>query len=166
MIKVFESERIDFVRVDPNLINDYLKMVNDKEIQSFIGLSNITVSFDDEMNWIKEKMEEGSNTFSMIEKSTNEYIGNIEIMEIKDKKGELGICITNEKCDKHYGTEAINRFLDYAYNDLNLDEVYLNVHGDNKRAIKCYENCNFIIDAPGRHEGDYHMIHQKEKNND
>ena len=63
MIKVFDSERIDYVKVDPNLVNDYLKMVNDKEIQSFIGLSNITISFDDEMAWIKEKMEEGSNTF-------------------------------------------------------------------------------------------------------
>ena len=166
MIKIFESERIDYVKVDPNLINDYIKMVNDPEIQKFISTIPFTVSFEDEMNWIKEKMESDSIIFSMIEKDTNEYIGNIEMMNIEDNKGELGICITKDKCDKHYGTEAINRFLDYAYNDLNLDEVYLNVHGDNKRAIKCYENCNFIIDAPGRHEGDYHMIHQKEKTND
>ena len=166
MIKVFESEKIDYVKVDPNLVNDYIKMVNDPEIQKFISTIPFTVSFEDEMNWIKEKMESDSIIFSMIEKDTNEYIGNIEMMNIEDKKGELGICITKDKCDRHYGTEAINRFLDYAYNDLNLDEVYLNVHGDNKRAIKCYENCNFIIDAPGRHEGDYHMIHQKEKTND
>lgn len=166
MIKIFDSERIDYVKVDPNLVNDYIKMVNDPEIQKFISTIPFTVSFEDEMNWIKEKMESDSIIFSMIEKSTNEYIGNIEMMNIEDNKGELGICITKDKCDKHYGTEAINRFLDYAYNDLNLDEVYLNVHGDNKRAIKCYENCNFIIDAPGRHEGDYHMIHQKEKTND
>lgn len=162
MIKVFSSERIDFVRVDPNLVNDYLKMVNDKEIQGFIGLSNITVSFDDEMNWIKEKMEEGSNTFSMIEKSTNEYIGNIEIMNIENNIGELGICITNEKCNKHYGREAIKRFLDYAYNELKLDKVYLNVHKDNKRAIKCYENVGFIIDGEGKKKNDYHMTHRKE----
>ena len=162
MIKVFSSERIDFVRVDPNLVNDYLKMVNDKEIQGFIGLSNITVSFDDEMNWIKEKMEEGSNTFSMIEKSTNEYIGNIEIMNIVNNIGELGICITNEKCNKYYGREAIKRFLDYAYNELKLDKVYLNVHKDNKRAIKCYEKCNFIIDGEGKKKNDYHMTHRKE----
>ena len=30
------SERIDFVKVDPNLVNDYIKMVNDPEIQKFI----------------------------------------------------------------------------------------------------------------------------------
>ena len=31
MQKVFESERINYVKVDPNLINDYLKMINDKK---------------------------------------------------------------------------------------------------------------------------------------
>ena len=166
MIKVFESERIDYVKVVPNLINDYLKMINDKEIQCFIGLKDITVSFDQEMSWIKEKMEDGSNTFSMIEKSTNEFIGNIEIMNIENNIGELGICITKNKCDKHFGTEAIKRFLDYAYNELKLDSVYLNVHDDNERAIKCYENCGFVITGEGKRKSDYHMIHQKEKNND
>lgn len=161
MLKVFESERINYVRVDPNLINEYLEMINDKEIKSLIGLDNIEISFDDEMNWIKEKMEDNSNTFSMIEKSTNEYIGNIEIMNIENNIGELGICITNEKCNKHYGREAIKRFLDYAYNELKLNTIYLNVHKDNLRAIKCYEKCNFIIDGEGKNKNDYHMTHRK-----
>lgn len=162
MIKVFESERIDYVRIDPNLINDYLKMINDKRIQSFIGLEGITITFDDEMAWIKEKMEDGSNTFSMIEKSTNEYIGNIEIMNIENTKGEIGICITTDKQDKHYGQEAMTRMVKYGYEELKLDEIYLNVHGDNKRAIKCYENSGFVITGEGKKPSDYHMIHKKE----
>ena len=162
MIKVFESERIDYVKVDPNLINDYLKMINDKEIQSFIGLDNITISFDDEMNWVKEKMEDGSNTFSMIEKSTNEYIGNIEIMNIENNKGEIGICITTDKQDKHYGQEAMKRMTKYSYEELKLDEIYLNVRKYNKRAIKCYENSGFVITGEGKRPSDYHMIHNKE----
>lgn len=166
MIKVFESERIDYIKVDPNLINDYLKMINDKEIQGFIGLNNITVSFDDEMAWVKEKMTNDSTTFSMIEKSTNEYIGNIEVMHIENNKAELGICITKDKQDKHYGKEAMNRIVEYCYEELKLDEVYLNVHKNNPRAIKCYENCGFKITGVGKRPSDYHMIHQKEKKND
>ena len=162
MIKLFESERIDYIKVDPNLINEYLEMINDKEIQSLIGLDNIKISFDDEMNWVKEKMEDGSNTFSMIEKSTNEYIGNIEIMNIENNIGELGICITRNKQDKHYGQEAIKRILDYAYNELKLESIYLNVHKNNLKAIKCYEGCNFIIDGEGKKSSDYHMTHRKE----
>ena len=56
MEKVFESERIDYVKVDPNLINDYLKMINDKETQKWIGMDNIEITFDDEMKWINEQM--------------------------------------------------------------------------------------------------------------
>ena len=162
MIKVFSSENIDYVKVDPNLINDYLKMINDKEIQKQIGLDNITVTFDNEMEWVRKNMQNDSTTYSMIEKSTNEFIGNIEIMNIENNKGEIGICITTDKQDKHYGQEAMKRIVEYAYNELKLDEVWLNVHGDNPRAIKCYEKCNFIIDGEGKRPSDYHMTHKKE----
>ena len=167
MIKVFESERIDYVKVDPNLINDYLKLINDVEIQK--GISDkapFSVSFDEEMNWVKENMENNKNIFSMIEKATNEFIGSVEIRIQDDNKGELGISITRDKQDKHYGQETIKRILKYGYEELKLDEIWLNVHSDNPRAIKCYENCGFKITGEGKRPSDYHMIHQKEKEND
>ena len=74
----------------------------------------------------------------MIEKSTGEYIGNIEIMEIKNNIGELGISITALKQDRHFGTEAIKALLKYAYEELNLDGMELNVYATNPRAIHCY----------------------------
>ena len=166
MIKIFDSERIDYVKVDPNLINDYLKLINDIEVQK--GISDkapFTVSFEEEMNWVKENMEKDKTIFSMIEKTTNEFIGNIEV-KIEDNKGELGISITRDKQDKHFGREAINRIIKYSYEELKLDEICLNVHGDNARAIKCYESCGFVIIGEGKRPSDYHMIHQKELNYD
>lgn len=167
MIKVFDSERINYVKVDPNLINDYLKLINDVEVQK--GISDkapFTVSFDQEMNWVKENMENDKNIFSMIEKNTNEFIGNIEIKIEDDNTSELGISITRDKQNKHFGREAINRIIKYSYEDLKLKEVHLNVHKDNPRAIKCYESCGFKITGEGKRPSDYHMIHQKEINND
>ena len=167
MIKVFESERIDYVKVDPNLINDYLKLINDVEVQKGISYdAPFTVSFETEMNWVKENMENDKNIFSMIEKGTNEFIGNIEVKKLDDNKGEIGISITSDKQGKHYGTESMNRIIKYCYEELNLDEVVLNVHKDNSRAIKCYENSGFKIIGDGKRPSDYHMIHQKEKTND
>ena len=87
-------------------------------------------------------------------------------MNIENNKAELGICITRDKQDKHYGKEAMDRIVKYCYEELKLDEVYLNVHSDNPRAIKCYENCGFKITGEGKRPSDYHMIHQKENNND
>lgn len=161
--KVLESENINYVKVSQELIDDYLKMVNDVEIQKLINDNPYTFSYEEELTWIKLKKEDNDIFFSMIEKSTNEYIGNIEIMKIENNIGELGICITREKQNKHYGRESIKRILKYCYEELKLDGVDLKVHKDNLRAITCYKRVGFIIDKE-LEKNNLHMIHQKERN--
>ena len=107
---------------------------------------------------IKEKLDENAIVYSMIVKDTNEFIGNIEIMKIKDNIGEMGIAITRKKQDNHFGQEAIKRFIDYSFNDLNLDGLELNVYNFNPRGIKCYQNVGFVEVGPGNTEEDIHMI--------
>ena len=97
----------------------------------------------------------------MIEKETNEFIGNIEIMHINNNIGEIGIAITPSKQNKHFGQEAIKRLIDYALKDLKLDGLELNVYSFNPRGIKCYENVGFIIDGQGKTEDDIHMSLKK-----
>ena len=77
-------------------------MVNDIEVQKYISHKRKTYKLDDEIEWIKSKLEENDIIFSMIEKDTNEFIGNIEIMEIRNNIGEIGIAITPKKQNKHY----------------------------------------------------------------
>ena len=86
----------------------------------------------------------------MIEKETNEFIGNIEIMEINNNIGEIGIAITQKKQNNHFGQEAIKRLIKYAFNDLNLDGLELNVYNFNARGINCYEKVGFVIDGHGK----------------
>lgn len=158
---IFESERIIFIKITKKLVNEYLEMVNDIEVQKYISHNRNTYELDDEFEWIKSKLNDNSIIFSMIEKETNEFIGNIEILEIKDNVGEMGIAITPKKQDKHYGQEAIKRFIEYAFNDLELDSLELNVYNFNPRGIRCYEKVGFIKDGPGKTEEDIHMIINK-----
>lgn len=154
---IFESERINFIKLTEKLVQDYLDMVNDIEVQKFISHNRKTYELDGELEWIKSKLEENAIIFSMIEKETNEFIGNIEIMEIKNNVGEMGIAITPKKQDKHYGQEAIKRFIEYAFNNLSLDGLELNVYNFNPRAIRCYEKAGFIKDGQGKSDEDIHM---------
>lgn len=154
---IFESERIYFVKLTEKLVQEYLDMVNDIEVQKYISHNRKTYELDGELEWIKSKLEENAIIFSMIEKGTNEFIGNIEIMEIKNNIGEMGIAITPKKQDKHYGQEAIKRFIEYAFNNLSLDGLELNVYNFNPRGIRCYEKVGFIKDGPGKTEEDIHM---------
>lgn len=158
---LFESERIYFIKLTEKLVNEYLDMVNDIEVQKFISHKRKTYTLDGEIEWIMKKLDEKTIIFSMIEKRTNEFIGNIEIIEINNNIGEIGIAITPKKQDKHFGQEAMKRLIDYSFEQLNLDGLELNVYDFNLRGIKCYEKVGFIKDGVGKTEEDIHMIIKK-----
>lgn len=154
---VFESENIYYIKLNEKLVNDYLTMVNDPEIATKISHEVHTVTYEQELDWVKTKLKEKALCFSMIEKSTGDFIGNIEIMGIKNNIGELGIVITAQKQDKHYGTESIKTLLKYAYEELTLDGMELNVYATNPKAIHCYEKIGFVKTGFGKTKEDIHM---------
>ena len=79
----------------------------------------------------------------MLERDTGDFIGNIELMDIADGAGELGIAVTAAMQDKGYGTEAVRAMVRYGMDTLGLRRVFLKVFPDNARAIRVYEKCGF-----------------------
>lgn len=139
---VFESERIAFVKISAHLVQDYLNMVNDQEnVARFIGERTTPYTLEEELKFIEEKLAEGAAIFSMLEKETGDFIGNIEFMDIENGCGELGI--TASKQNRQYGREAIHKMLEYGFSELKLTRVFLKVYPYNKRAIHVYEDCGF-----------------------
>ena len=146
MERVFESDRIFFVIPTEELLNDYLEMVNDIEnVARFIGRRREPYTAEEERSFIQSKIDEGATMYSMIEKSSGDFIGNIEFMNVKDGTAELGIAITASKHCLGYGVEAIRRLLEYGFHKLGLKRVFLKVYPENKRAIHVYEKCGFVI---------------------
>ena len=97
-----------------------------------------------------------------IEKDTNEFIGSIELREPINGISEIGICITRDKQDKHYGTESLKAIIKYGKDKKDIKGYDLNVFNFNPRAIRCYETVGFVIDGPGKHPDDYHMTYKGE----
>lgn len=155
---IFESEKIIFIKLTSQLVNDYLNMVNDISVQKYISHKRKTYTLDNELEWIKSKLDENVIIFSIIEKNTNEFIGNIEIIKINNNIGEIGFAITTKKQDNHFSQEAIKRFIDYAFNELNLNDLELNVYDFNTRGIKCYEKVGYIVDFQGKTNENIHMF--------
>ena len=144
MERIFESEHISFVRVNEGLIPDYLVMVNDYEhVNRFIGGKQRTYTAEQEAEWVRGKLAEQAQVFSMIGKTTGEYIGNIELMDVTGTEGELGIAITAAKQDLGYGTEAILALLGYGFDRLGLRRIFLRTKPTNARAIHVYKKCGF-----------------------
>ena len=153
----FESENIEFVKLSFDLIDNYLLMINDMSVSKNISHNPKIFTYEEERDWIKEKLDSNAISFSMIEKSTGDFIGNIEIMSIKDGIGEIGITITPNKQNRHYGRKALKSIIEYGYQNLGIKGYELNVFSTNHRAIKCYKNVGFIEDGIGKTEDDIHM---------
>ena len=144
MNAVFESENIIYVRPSLDLVPDYLEMVNDIEnVARFIGDRRELYSEKDEIAYIKDKMDNKATMFSMLEKGSNEFIGNIEFFNRVFEEAEWGIAITHKMQEKGYGTEALMRSVEYGFGELGLTRIYLGVYVNNARAIHVYEKCGF-----------------------
>lgn len=58
---------------------------------------------------------------------------------------ELGITIGDKECwGRGYGREAVGLLLDYAFRLRNFHRVWLEVHGENERAMRAYRACGFV----------------------
>ncbi len=94
----------------------------------------------------------GSNAayFSLRTIADDTFIGFIVIHSIEwnNAAGTLAVGIGERKYwGKGYGSEALRLILRYAFNELNLHRVGLDVHSTNARAIRAYEKAGF------QHEG-------------
>lgn len=141
---LFESERILFVKPTLDLVPDYLEMINDIEgVARFIADRREPYTVEEETSYMKEKIESGATMYSMIEKATGKFIGNTEFFNRVYKEAEWGIVMTRSMQDKGFGTEALRRMIDYGFDDLGLERIYLAVYTDNPRAAHVYEKCGF-----------------------
>lgn len=88
--------------------------------------------------------------FSIIEATANSLIGSCSLRHIDHlhKNAELQIRIGKAtKRGAGLGTEAVFLLLTHAFNDLNLNRVYLNVFSDNQRAIHAYKKSGMTIEG-------------------
>ena len=142
---IFVSDNIIFTAPSELLADDYLTMVNDNEhVNRFIGSKLKSYTREQEIAWVRQKLEEKALVFSMLEKKSGAFIGNIELMDPKEGEGELGIAITAAMQDRGFGTEAIQAFCSYCREKLGIRHIVLRTRPYNPRAIHVYEKCGFL----------------------
>jgi RimJ/RimL family protein N-acetyltransferase len=84
----------------------------------------------------------------------NEYIGTIELYDIRGTRATLGIIIGEKShWGRGYGPEAIQALLEHAFNTLGLDLIRLSTFDDNPRAQAAFAKVGFRevrrVSAPG-----------------
>lgn len=141
------------IRIRPITLDDtqlIIKWRNNPSVMSnFIYQKELTE--EEHIKWLNTKVFNGDTKQFIIEKtSTGERIGSVYIRDIDTthRKGEFGIFIGEDSArGKGYGAMATSELLRYAFEELNLNRVFLRVFADNPSAIACYKKAGFSEDG-------------------
>lgn len=156
------SDRVRLRALEQHDSEKCYKWFNDVEVTRHMLVKG-PVSLPQEQQWIKSVSEDTVLNTSRpqfvfaIEAQTEgkqTHIGNIGLHGIDycNQHASLGMCIgEKEYWGKHYGREALLLLIRFAFDELNLHRVELEVFSENERAIRCYKACGFETEGIRRH---------------
>ena len=100
------------------------------------------------LNFIKNSSKNDNELHYACVDDNDNYLGTISLKNIdnNNKNAELAISFREEAQGTGAASFAINELLKRAFNDLNLNKVYLCVLETNKRAIAFYNKIGFKIE--------------------
>lgn len=126
-----------------------LEWMQDRSINQVFKFDFDSCTIEDVENFIKGTKSDKSNYHFAIINDQDEYLGTISIKDIDlgAKKGEYAIVLRKCAHGKGVSKFATHQILKFAFEELNLERVYLNVASDNKKAIGFYEKYGFIFEG-------------------
>lgn len=142
-VVIFETDNIMFTKVSIKLLDEYLELVNDKTIQRSTLTKEKEYSKEKELNWIQNVLDNNKLVFSMLDKNTNEFIGNISLDVINDESAEIALSIKSIMQNKGYGKEAIKGLIDYAKVVLHYKSLIAVIFSNNDRSLHCFQKLGF-----------------------
>lgn len=125
-----------------------LEWMHDSEINCNFQADFAASTMESVLRFINNSFNDEHKNFAFVDEN-DEYLGTISLKNISHKNGNAEYAIVTRK--KAQGTGAAMKatleVLKYAFEELKLHKVYLNVLEENVRAQKLYEKCGFV------HEG-------------
>jgi RimJ/RimL family protein N-acetyltransferase len=140
--------RVYLRSLEPTDVDNLIIWHNDPEVTSSLGGNTFFVSKLREIEWLKDaSLNDKTNIrLAICLKEDNKYIGNINLTSVNwiNRSAEYSIMLGDKiEWNKGYGSEATQLILKYAFEELNLNRVYLTVRTDNIAAIKMYKKSGF-----------------------
>jgi len=143
---MLESNRIILRKITTNDVSEeYYQWLNDTDNNA--GLAKDYYSMEEIVSYVEQKSQQDNcYFFAIIDKKNQKFIGTIKLdsYDPAAQHMELGILIGDKNYHgKGYGKEACTLVLDFAFNQLNLNKVWLAVYENNIAAQKLYHSLGF-----------------------
>lgn len=120
---------------------------NDADIWKFTEFKpDRYISLEAEQEWLKDKLEnKNERRFAICLKENNQYIGNIQLLNLENGQASFHIFIGEKTLwGKGIGQQATKLILKYAFAELGLDSILLEVNQLNILACKTYKKMGFV----------------------
>jgi len=144
---MMQGDRVLLRPMDKTDTDDVLRMRSLSDVLAQL-FSDEPPTRDGHLRWIEQIQAEGTRQdFMIVERSTGRSIGTIGLNHIdsKHRRAEFGILIgETEARGKGLAFDAGGLLLEYAFNKLELQRLYLHVFPDNKSALRLYQKLGFV----------------------
>ncbi len=119
--------------------------MNDENVNCFMKISERKSTVEGCLDFIKKSLTDKENLHFAIVDDNDDWIGTISLKNInkKDKSAEYAIITSKNVHGKGFAKTATEELLNFAFDKLDLNRIYLNVVEKNLRAIKFYEKMGF-----------------------
>jgi RimJ/RimL family protein N-acetyltransferase len=149
MTNLFKGKLTKLTSIRPE---DAAIMASWEENSDYLRNLDTDIAFPHTISELEEKKERSSNStyFRLRTIEDDTLIGFVVIHSIEwnNRVGSLAIGIGDPNYqNKGFGSEALQLILRYAFHELNLHRVGLDVIGYNGRAIRAYEKAGFIVEG-------------------
>jgi RimJ/RimL family protein N-acetyltransferase len=154
MKDILSGRMVRFLVVEPD--TDTPTLIGWNRDSEFLRLadSNPAIFFNEkfEKKWLEKEVREGYS-FKICTLMDDRLIGSLELSDVNPVTGNawVGIAI-GERGDwgKGYGTDALEVMLRFAFSELNLHRISLNVFEYNSRALNSYLRAGFKVEGRER----------------
>lgn len=125
-----------------------LEWMHDDNVVEFFEVDFSKKTMDDVENFIVNSFTDTNKHFAIVN-DFDEYMGTISLknIDLVNKNAEYAISIRSSAMGMGISRIGTDMLLEYAFNELKLERVYLCVAEDNIRAIKFYEKYGFIYEG-------------------
>lgn len=110
----------------------------------------------DTQEFLSRMLQSSHNAYNFViaDKQDESYIGQLDLFRVdwRLRQGEIGMVIgCAEKRGQGYGQEALELMKRFAFANLGLERLELEVHMDNQAALQCYRKAGFVLEGVKRH---------------
>lgn len=166
-LPLIRGKRVWLRPSEPTDIDLFVRWLNDAETASFLSIRS-PLSHAGEERWFERMLEshgKDSYFFVMCRLEDDLPIGTIGLMQIDYRNGNAGVGISiGEKAlwGQGLGTDAMNALLDFAFGQLRMERIWLEVNDDNPRGRRSYEKSGYVLEGTQRRahyaDGEFHDL--------